>query len=158
MFVLSHRCFRARLQYLQKGGCCPPTAGISSVSLCKQKYLYRQNQYPKPWSGKYHIRVIQRFEHSACNGEAVGSIPIRMCYFPLHKISNVIKNNWSQSKMGAVARARLAFCVSLYKQKYLNMYQYGMIGLVPQKALCRHYFAQIWKCSTSEIVNHQDHF
>ena len=63
----------------------------------KQKYIYRQNK-PKPWIGKCHIPTAQGLEHSQFNRGFVGSSPIRVCNFPLHKISICFKNNYSQSK------------------------------------------------------------
>ena len=61
--------------------------------------------------------MVNRIEHSVCYRRVVGSSPIRGVLFSILLDFECIRNNCSQSKMGAVARARLAFRVLAFANK-----------------------------------------
>ena len=93
------------------------------------EYVYRQSRHPKLWTKKYHTPIVQRLEHSSCTRGSLGSI---RAIFHFTKIG-WFENNGSQSKLGVVTRARLAFRMSNFRKQ--DIYLHARIKLIPYREL-----------------------
>ena len=121
MYVYAYisSCFNNCSQ-LKMSAVCLCMVGISCGIFYKQNIYIARANIPNYEFGKSHIPIVQQLEHSACNTGVMGLSPIR-CVLCSTTWNFYCFKNCSQSKMGAVAHAWLAFCVNFYK-KYIHTY------------------------------------
>ena len=95
-----------------RNGCWSPRTAVILVNFCKQKYLYRQGQYPTPWIGKCHIPIAQRLEQSTRSRTIMGSSLIRDVLFSTSQSFDCFKYNRIER---CCSRAAGISCINLYK-------------------------------------------